>query len=377
MHELPEDVAALQELLDRSYANAGAHLLSIHTPERRLSATGLCERLEGMRLLALATVSGDGRPIVGPVDGIFYRGAFHFGSSPDSIRFRHIRALPWVSATHAPCEEFGVTVHGRAVPIDVRSERSAGFRQTLLDVYLPRYGAQWEQFLDSGPVYARIDAERMFAFFMAPAAATDPGHARPLREQDADPDPFRQFSGWFEEARRSGVRAPEAAALATATPGGAPSLRIVLIKEAGAGGFVFYSSYESRKGQELAANPRAALLFHWDALGRQIRVEGPVQRLSREESTAYVRSRPRASQLGALASPQSQPIASRELLERRAAELAARYADVEPPLPEAWGGYRLLAETFEFWQHRDDRLHDRLRYAHRPDGSWELTRLAP
>jgi pyridoxamine 5'-phosphate oxidase len=375
MHELPEDVAALQELLDRSYANAGVHLLSIHTEERRLGAARLCERLSGMRLLALATVSADGRPVVGPVDGIFYRGAFHFGSTPDSVRFRHIRARRWVSATHVPGEELAVTVHGRAIPIDVRSEQNAGFRRTLLKVYTPRYGPQWEEFLDSGPVYARIDAERMFAFLMPSAAV--PEFAQPLSEQDVDPDPFRQFSSWFEQARRSGVRAPESAALATATPTGEPSVRIVLIKDAGAGGFVFYSSYESRKGQELASNPRAALLFHWDALGRQIRVEGPVQRLSREESAAYVRSRPRASQLSALASPQSQPIASRGVLERRAAELAARYAEVEPPLPDAWGGYRLRAETFEFWQHREDRLHDRLRYARGADGHWELVRLAP
>jgi nitroimidazol reductase NimA-like FMN-containing flavoprotein (pyridoxamine 5'-phosphate oxidase superfamily) len=168
VHESPADIARLQELLDRSYATAGAHLLSIHTPERRLSARLLAERLTGMRLLALATVTADGRPVVGPVDGIFYRGAFHFGSAPDSLRFRHIRARPQVSATHLPGEELAVTVHGRAVPIDVRDEASAGFRNALLDVYVPRYGPEWERFLDSGPVYARIDAERMFAFSMPP-----------------------------------------------------------------------------------------------------------------------------------------------------------------------------------------------------------------
>jgi hypothetical protein len=164
MHESPSDITAVQELLDRSYAAAGSHLLSIHTPERRLSAQHVVERLIGMRLLALATVTADGRPIVGPVDGILYRGAFHFGSAPNSTRFRHIRARPHVSATHLPGEELAVTVHGRAVPIDVGDESSAGFRKTLLDVYVPRYGPQWEDFLDSGPVYARIDAERMFAF---------------------------------------------------------------------------------------------------------------------------------------------------------------------------------------------------------------------
>jgi nitroimidazol reductase NimA-like FMN-containing flavoprotein (pyridoxamine 5'-phosphate oxidase superfamily) len=168
VHERPEDIAALQDLLDSSYARAGEHLLSIHTPERRLDAEQLCERLTGMCLLALATTTADGRPIVGPVDGIFYRGAFHFGSSPDSVRFRHIRARPAVSATHIPREELAVTVHGQAVPIDVKAPEHAGFRETLLEVYLPRYGAEWEEFLDSGPVYARIDAERMFAFFIEP-----------------------------------------------------------------------------------------------------------------------------------------------------------------------------------------------------------------
>jgi hypothetical protein len=167
MHETPADLARLQELIDRSYASAGAHLLRIHSPERRLSAEQVAARLQGMCLLALATVSADGRPIVGPVDGIFYRGAFHFGSAPDSVRFRHIRARPHVSATHLPGEELAVTVHGRAVPIDVARPDEAGFRQALLDIYTPRYGPQWEsEFLDSGPAYARIDAERMFTFHM-------------------------------------------------------------------------------------------------------------------------------------------------------------------------------------------------------------------
>jgi Pyridoxamine 5'-phosphate oxidase len=169
VHETAGDIVALQELLDRSYQGAGSHLLSIHTPERRLTAERVAERLTGMRLLALATVTADGRPIVGPVDGIFYRGAFHFGSSPDSVRFRHIRVRPWVSATHVPGEELAVTVHGRAVPIDLRSEGNAGFRRTLLEVYEPRYGPEYGQFIDSGPVYARIDAERMFTFAMAPS----------------------------------------------------------------------------------------------------------------------------------------------------------------------------------------------------------------
>jgi nitroimidazol reductase NimA-like FMN-containing flavoprotein (pyridoxamine 5'-phosphate oxidase superfamily) len=168
MHESPADLAALQDLLDNSYASAGAHLLSIHTPKRRLSAGEVAERLTGMCLLALATVTADCRPVVGPVDGVFYRGAFYFGSSPDSFRFRHIRARPQVSATHLPGEELAVTVHGRAVPIDVAGEQNAGFRRALLEIYVPRYGPQWEEFLDSGPVYARIDADRMFTFSMPP-----------------------------------------------------------------------------------------------------------------------------------------------------------------------------------------------------------------
>jgi pyridoxamine 5'-phosphate oxidase-like protein len=166
VHESPAEVAALQELLDRSYVRAGAHLLSIHTPERRAFAADVVGRLTGMCLLVLATVTADCRPIGGPVDGIFYRGAFHFGSSPESVRFRHIRRRPYVTATHLPAEEFAVTVHGRAVPVDLGSPEHAGFRETLLEVYVPRYGPEWERFLDSGPQYARIEAERMFAFSM-------------------------------------------------------------------------------------------------------------------------------------------------------------------------------------------------------------------
>ena len=206
-----------------------------------------------------------------------------------------------------------------------------------------------------------------------------PPFARPLREEELDPDPFKQFEAWFEDAREAGMRLPEAAALATATADGRPSARMVLVKEWGPtrpSGFVFYSNYESRKGEELAANPRAALLFYWDSLGRQVRIEGSVRRLRPEESAAYVRSRPRGSQLSALASPQSAPVVSREALERRVAELAATYEGGELPVPENWGGFRLDAEALEFWQHREDRLHDRLRYE-RGGGGWQIQRLAP
>jgi nitroimidazol reductase NimA-like FMN-containing flavoprotein (pyridoxamine 5'-phosphate oxidase superfamily) len=171
MHETAEDLARVQELLDRSAAGAGRHLREVITPERRLSAEELVARLAGMRLLALATVTAGGRPLVAPVDGIFYRGAFYFGSAPDSVRFRHLRQRPWVSATHLPGEELAVTVHGRAVEIDVRAPEQAGFRQTLLDIYVPRYGPEWEGFLDGDTSYARIDAERMFTFHMDPEPA--------------------------------------------------------------------------------------------------------------------------------------------------------------------------------------------------------------
>ena len=162
MQETPEDLARLQAVIDRSYEGAGKHLRRIHTPDRRLTAEQVAERLQGMVLLSLATVTADGRPIVGPVDGIFFRGAFHFGSSPDSVRFRHIARRPAVSATHLPGEELAVTVHGRAEAVDFGP--GSGFREALLSIYVPRYGADWEKFLDSGVMYARIEPERMFTF---------------------------------------------------------------------------------------------------------------------------------------------------------------------------------------------------------------------
>ena len=160
MHETAADLAALQVLLDRSYDASGQHLRRIITPERRLTGEQVAEKLTGMCLLALATATADGRPIVGPVDGIFFRGAFHFGSAPDSVRFRHIDARPHVSATHLPGEELAVTVHGRAVPVDVRT---GPFRQTMLDVY----GQGHAELIDSGARFARIQADRMFTFHMA------------------------------------------------------------------------------------------------------------------------------------------------------------------------------------------------------------------
>lgn len=198
----------------------------------------------------------------------------------------------------------------------------------------------------------------------------------PLSEEDLDPDPFAQFERWYSDAEQAGASQPEAAAVATATADGAPSVRMVLVKQAGPDGFVFFTNYESRKGHELATNPCAALMFHWEILGRVVRIEGPVERTSREVSLAYAHSRPRGSQLSALASPQSQPIPSREWLEERVEDLAERYGDDDLPLGDSWGGYRVTPERFEFWQHRVSRRHDRLVYT--PEGGgWKVERLGP
>lgn len=166
MHETTEDLAWLQGVLDASAAAGGAHLREVITPERRLTAEQLAGRLTGMTLLVLATATADGRPIAGPVDGIFHRGRFHVGSSPESVRFGHIRRGSAVSAVHLPGEHLAVTVHGRAEMVDVSPTGDTALRRTLLDVYVPRYGEDWEEFLDSGPVYARIEPDRMFTFSM-------------------------------------------------------------------------------------------------------------------------------------------------------------------------------------------------------------------
>ena len=196
-----------------------------------------------------------------------------------------------------------------------------------------------------------------------------------MDELDLAPDPLRQFLLWFDEARTAGIEAPESMALATATRGGRPSVRMVLLKLADEAGFGFHTNYESRKGVELAENPHAALLFHWRPLGRQVRVEGRVERVSPEESAAYFRTRPHASRIAAWASPQSRPLADRAELERLYADADARHGD-DPQLPPHWGGFRLVPEAYEFWQHGDDRLHDRVRYE-RDGGGWSRTRLAP
>jgi pyridoxamine 5'-phosphate oxidase len=192
-----------------------------------------------------------------------------------------------------------------------------------------------------------------------------------------DPDPLLQFGRWFEEAEKAGVFEPEAVALATAGADGAPSARMVLLKGFDERGFRFFTNYGSRKAAQLDQNPQAALLFHWKELGRQVRLEGPVERLSHAETVEYVRSRSRASQIGALASPQSRPIGSREELERRVEEVERRYEGQELPLPDDWGGYRLRPQVYELWQHGEHRLHDRLRYTAAEGGEWRLERLAP
>jgi pyridoxamine 5'-phosphate oxidase len=192
-----------------------------------------------------------------------------------------------------------------------------------------------------------------------------------LSRADLDADPLRQFQRWFDDAQEV-VRAPEAMAVATAAADGAPSVRMVLLKAADERGLVFYTHYTSRKGRELETNPQAALLFHWDPLGRQVRVEGRVERVSADESDAYFATRPAGARLGAAVSRQSEVLDDRAELERGVAELAG----TDPPRPETWGGFRLVPEAWEFWQHRDDRLHDRFRYTRRDDG-WISERLYP
>jgi pyridoxamine 5'-phosphate oxidase len=205
---------------------------------------------------------------------------------------------------------------------------------------------------------------------------TDP-RDRPLGENDLGPDPLVVFRRWFDAAARAGAFEPEAVALATATPDGRPSARMVLAKGVDERGFAFYTNYASRKGGELEANPRAALLFHWPALGRQVRVEGPVERLPREDSERYARNRSRDSQVSALASPQSRPVPSREWLEERVAAIAREHEDQEVPVRDDWGGYRLVPDAWEFWQHRPNRLHDRFRYLPDAGGGWRIERLGP
>ena len=197
-----------------------------------------------------------------------------------------------------------------------------------------------------------------------------------LTESAADPDPIAQFRRWFDTALAADLHEPNAMTLATATPEGRPSARIVLLKGFDERGFVFYTSYEGRKSEEIEANPRCALVFYWGELERQVRVEGGVSRIPEEESDEYFGSRPRGSQLGAWASEQSRPVEGRDALEERLRNLEAEYEGREVPRPPFWGGYRVEPEIIEFWQGRENRLHDRLVYR-RSGGSWRRERLQP
>lgn len=202
------------------------------------------------------------------------------------------------------------------------------------------------------------------------------GVVRGLPELGPADDPIAFFQRWFEEAKASGLYLPESMTLATATPGGAPSARMMLLKGVDQGGFLFFTNYESRKSQELMANPRAFLVFHWAVLQRQVRVEGTVEQLTHAESEAYFQTRPRGSQIGAWASRQSAELSSREELDRRVREYEERFAGQEVPLPAFWGGFRLTPLAIEFWQGRINRLHDRLRYTRDGQG-WTVARLYP
>jgi pyridoxamine 5'-phosphate oxidase len=198
-----------------------------------------------------------------------------------------------------------------------------------------------------------------------------------LNEAEAHPDPFQQFQTWFDQAIAAQLHEPNAMTLATATPSGMPSARIVLLKGFDPRGFVLYTNYNSRKGQELDANPQAVLVFWWAELERQVRIEGRVEKVADSEADDYFQSRPRGSRLGAWTSNQSQVISDREVLEQRLQALSAQYQDQEIPRPPHWGGYRVVPSAIEFWQGRPSRLHDRLRYRQGEDGQWLIERLAP
>jgi pyridoxamine 5'-phosphate oxidase len=202
------------------------------------------------------------------------------------------------------------------------------------------------------------------------------GVATGLPPASDDADPIELFGAWFQSAQEAGILMPEAVTLATASPDGFPSARMVLLKHADARGFVFFTNYGSQKARELDANPRAALCFHWAVLQRQVRVTGSVERVSSEESAEYFGTRGRGSQVGAWASKQSQPLARRAELEERVARTEAEYAGRDVPLPPFWGGYRLAPERIEFWQGRADRLHDRLVFT-RDGAGWATRRLYP
>ena len=201
--------------------------------------------------------------------------------------------------------------------------------------------------------------------------------AHGLRRADLHPDPLQQFGAWFAAALAAEIRDANAMTLATATPDGKPSARIVLLKGFDERGFAFFTNYDSEKGRQLEANPSAALVFYWVQLERQVRISGPVERTSREDSAAYFHSRPVGSRLGAWASKQSEVVDARQVLDARLTEITERYENGDVPLPPHWGGYRVKPDTFEFWQGRPNRLHDRFRYSRQAGGAWQIDRLAP
>ena len=217
----------------------------------------------------------------------------------------------------------------------------------------------------------------MFDMPLDPNAARYEHAAHGLRRRDLDSDPIKQFGNWFTAAIEAGIRDVNAMSLATAGRDSKPSVRVVLLKGFGHDGFVFFTNYESEKGRHLAENPYAALVFYWIELDRQVRINGPVEQTSRDESAHYFHSRPLGSQLGAWASRQSAVLDARRVLDARMAEVTERYADKRIPLPPHWGGYRVKPDVMEFWQGRTNRLHDRFRYTRRVDGSWQIDRLAP
>jgi pyridoxamine 5'-phosphate oxidase len=198
-----------------------------------------------------------------------------------------------------------------------------------------------------------------------------------LSERDLDPDPIRQFALWYEAAVAAGYPEPNAMTLATATAEGKPSARVVLLRGCDPRGFSFFTNYDSRKGRELDANPFAALLFYWQPMERQVRIEGRIERVDASESDSYFATRPLGSRIGAWASQQSEVLPDREALEARFQEFEAKFSEGEVPRPENWGGYRVVPETIEFWQGRPSRLHDRLRYRKNAEGSWTIERLNP
>jgi pyridoxamine 5'-phosphate oxidase len=278
--------------------------------------------------------------------------------------------VPDVQAPDAAGEvDEGVAVDvGDRGPVSLRDHDGEVDRERLRDDLLLAV----EDLLRARPGDVGADVDRARDGHRRHDIARDGGPA--FLESDLADNPFQQFAAWFEEAAKV-VDAPEVMTIATATADGRPSARMLLLKEHGPDGFVFFSGYESRKGRELTENPRAALVFYWRPLGRQVRVEGGVERLDPADSETYFRTRPLQSRYGAWASHQSEVIPDRESLERRFEEAQAAYGD-DVPLPGHWGGYRLRPHTIEFWQHRDNRLHDRFRYR-LEQGAWVIERLSP